>query len=164
MTETSQSENNPARPVRGRSSPAFLLAQLGAHAASKFAERLGEINLVPAHAGVLRILAATPGITQQALAKALGTLPSRLVSLVDDLQARGLVERQSNDEDRRRYALCLTDEGVRLLEPIGKIAREHQRKLLAALSEEEQKQLSGLLKRVCAEQGLLEGIHPGLGH
>jgi DNA-binding MarR family transcriptional regulator len=144
---------------RGSTSPAFLLAQVGSHAASKFAER--EIQLVPAHAGILRILAATPAITQQALAAALGTLPSRLVALVDELEGKGLVERKSDETDRRRYALCLTQEGVSMLQAIGRIAREHQQALLASLSAEEQRQLSALLQRVASQQGLLKGVHPG---
>jgi DNA-binding MarR family transcriptional regulator len=154
-------EENCSKPVRGRSAPAFLLAQVGAHAAAKFAERLRAIELVPAHAGILRILAATPAITQQALAAALGTLPSRLVAMVDELESKGLVERQSDDNDRRRYALRLTEKGTAMLQAIGRIAREHQQALLAALSEEEQRQLAGLLQRVGDEQGLLKGVHPG---
>jgi DNA-binding MarR family transcriptional regulator len=148
---------------RGSSSPAFLLAQVGAHAASKFAGRLREIDLTPAQAGILRIVAATPGLTQQALATALGALPSRLVALVDELESKGLLERQSHDADRRRYALCLTDKGAAMLQSIGRIAREHQQKLLTALSEEERRYLAALLQRVANEQGLVKGVHPGYG-
>ena len=156
-----ESDENCPKPDRGRSAPAFLLAQVGAHAASKFAERLRDLELVPAHAGILRILAATPAITQQALAAALGNLPSRLVAMVDELESKGLVERQSDDSDRRRYALRLTDKGMAMLQAIGRTAREHQQTLLAALSEDEQRQLAGLLQRVGDEQGLLKGVHPG---
>jgi hypothetical protein len=42
----------------GNAGAAFLLAQVGAHAASKFAERLVELKLVPAHAGIFRICLA----------------------------------------------------------------------------------------------------------
>jgi len=140
---------------------AFLLAQVGAHAASRFAARLTEADLVPANAGIFRILSATPAISQQALATALGTVPSRLVALVDDLEARGLVERRAHETDRRTYALHLTDKGKATMEIISKIAREHRQDLLAALSEEEQATLSGLLQRVAEQQGLLWGVHPG---
>ena len=149
--------NNPP----GSSPPAFLLAQVGAHAAARFAEHLREIDLSPSHAGILRILAARPAITQQALATALGTQPSRLVALVDELESKELVERQPNQSDRRRYALRLTEKGSSTLQAIGKIARAHQQKLLVALSEEEQRQLSALLQRVAQEQGLMKGVHPG---
>lgn len=145
----------------GSSSPAFLLAQVGAHAAARFAERLREFDLSPSHAGILRILAATPALTQQALAGALGTQPSRLVALVDELEARELVERQSNESDRRRYALRLTEKGRSMLQSVGTVARAHRQELLAALSDDEQRQLSALLLRVAEQQGLTKGVHPG---
>ena len=147
--------------TRGSSSPSFLLAQVGAHAAARFGERLRELDLSPSHAGILRILAATPALTQQALAGALGTQPSRLVALVDELESRELVERQADASDRRRYALQLTEKGRSMLQAVGKIAQAHRKELLAALSEEEQRQLSALLLRVAEQQGLTKGVHPG---
>jgi DNA-binding MarR family transcriptional regulator len=146
---------------RGRPGAAFLLAQVGGHAAAKFAERLAEVNLVPVHAGIFRILSATPAISQQALAAALGTVPSRLVGLMDELESQGLVERRAHETDRRSYALHLTEKGKSTLESISRIAREHREDLLAALSEEEQRELTVLLQRVAEQQGLIKGVHPG---
>ena len=154
------SDRDSGRP-RGHSGAAFLLAQVGAHAASKFAERLSELKLAPAHAGIFRILAGTPAITQQALATALGTLPSRLVALIDELESRGLLERRPHETDRRSYALHLTEAGRSTLQAIGRIAREHQQALLAALSEDEQRHLAELLQRVADQQGLIPRVHPG---
>jgi DNA-binding MarR family transcriptional regulator len=141
--------------------PSFLLVQLGAHAASKFAARLAPLQLVPPHAGIMRILSAQPAITQQALAGALGMQPSRLVALVDDLETRELVERRENSEDRRSYALHLTEKGRAMQEAIGRLGREHQQELLAALTEDEQHQLGALLRRIADQQGLTPGVHPG---
>lgn len=157
---TEQDSLRPTEP-RGSSSPAFLLAQVGAHAAARFAERLGEVNLSPSHAGILRILGATPAIPQQALAAALGTQPSRLVALLDELESKELVERQPDESDRRRYALRLTEKGRSMLQVVGKIARAHQQELLAVLSEDERRQLAALLLRVAEQQGLAKGVHPG---
>jgi DNA-binding MarR family transcriptional regulator len=144
-----------------RPSAAFLLAQVGAHAASKFAERLAKLKLTPAHAGILRILDWTPAITQQALSATLGMVPSRLVALLDELEERGLTERRENPGDRRSYALHLTEKGRSTLGMIGRISREHQQALLNALSEDERKELADLLQRVADEQGLTHGVHPG---
>src|SRR6266700_683510 len=139
----------------------FLLAQVGAHAATKFAERLAGLNLLPAHAGIFRILSSTPAISQQALAAAVGTVPSRLVGIIDELESQGLVERRPHETDRRSYALHLTEKGKSTLESISRIAREHRQDLLAALSEEEQRELTVLLQRVAEQQGLIKGVHPG---
>jgi len=144
-----------------RSSPSFLLAQVGAHAASQFAKRLRKLNLAPQHAGILRVLNSTPGITQQALATTLGMVASRLVVLVDEMEERGLIERQENPQDRRRYALHVTQKGRSALEAIRRISREHSQALLAAISEDEQRQLANLLQRIADQQGLTRGVHPG---
>lgn len=140
---------------------AFLLAQVGAHAASQFAGRLATLELAPPHAGIMRILGTQPAITQQALAGALGMQPSRLVALVDELEARRLIERRENPDDRRSYALHLTEKGRAMLEAIGRVGREHQQALLAALNEGEQRQLAMLLQRIADQQGLAAGVHPG---
>lgn len=152
-------ENCP-RPPR-RPSPSFLIAQVGAHAASQFAERLRKLKLAPRHAGILRTLNSTPAITQQTLATILGMVPSRLVVLVDEMEQWGLIERRENPNDRRRYALHITENGRSILESIGRIAREHAQALLAAISEDEQRQLATLLQRIADQQGLTRGVHPG---
>jgi DNA-binding MarR family transcriptional regulator len=144
-----------------RTNAAFLLAQIGSYAASRFAERLLAVGLAPPHAGILRILGAGPGITQQALANRLQMVPSRLVALLDTLESRGLVERRRNQDDRRSHALHLTADGRRMLATIGQIAREHQASLLAALSDDERRRLHDLLQRVADQQGLTPNVHPG---
>jgi len=148
-------------PPPRRAPASFLLAQVGAHAASQFAERLRTLKLAPRHAGILRILNVNPGLTQQTLAGTLGMVPSRLVDFVDEMEERGLVERREDPSDRRCYALHLTEKGRSTLQEIGGIAREHSHALLAALSEEEQGQLGELLQRVADQQGLTRGVHPG---
>lgn len=160
MRKSRHSPGSSAQPP-GASSPAFLLAQLGAHAASKFAERLRSLKLAPPHAGILGILSANPAITQQRLAEILGMVPSRLVALLDELETRGLIERRANPDDRRRHALHLTEKGRSALDIVGRVSREHSQFLLAVLSEDEQRQLAALLQRVADAHGLTRGVHPG---
>ena len=145
----------------GLRQPAFLLAQLGAHAASQFAERLGVLELSPADAGILRLLRIAAGLSQQELAAKVQIHPSRMVALLDNLEKRGFVERRANPDDRRLYSLHLTKDGVGTLERIGKVAREHQDALLSSLNSEERNQLAGLLAKIADQQGLVRGVHPG---
>jgi DNA-binding MarR family transcriptional regulator len=139
----------------------FLLSQVGAHSSARFAERLTPLNLTPPHAGILRVIGQADGLSQQALGGKLGMFPSRLVVVLDELEKRGLVERRDNPTDRRSYALHLTDAGRESLEQIGRIAREHQDAICAALDESERAQLAGFLARIAAQQQLAPGIHPG---
>ncbi|HXE20206.1 MAG TPA: MarR family transcriptional regulator [Castellaniella sp.] len=140
---------------------AFLLAQLGGHAAMRFGERVAGLGLTPPDAGVLRKIAADPGISQQALAEHLGVLPSRMVALIDNLEHKRLVERVSSLEDRRSYALRLTAKGQQMMADLGRIAMEHERDLCTALDEKEQTTLVNLCKRIADQQGLTPGVHPG---
>ena len=146
---------------RGRGSTAFLLAQVGAHAASQFGERLARLRLSRPHAGILRLISQSPGLSQQELGRRLAILPSRLVALLDELQEKGLIERRRDTEDRRTYALHLTTSGRDATEQIGRIAREHDDAICAALNKEEKSQLNALLGRIAQEQKLSAGIHPG---
>jgi DNA-binding MarR family transcriptional regulator len=141
--------------------PAFLLAQVGAYAATQFAERLGSLNLSPPDAGILRLLHKAAGISQQELSARLRIHPSRLVAILDNLEQRKLVERKPNPQDRRLYSLHLTKDGGEILERIGKVAREHQDALLSTLSVDERGKLTELLHRIADAQGLTPGVHPG---
>jgi DNA-binding MarR family transcriptional regulator len=140
---------------------AFLLAQIGAHGAERFAQRLEPMKLSPAHAGILRVIEIERGISQQRLASLLGMFPSRMVLVLDSMEKMGLVERKASATDRRTYALQLTARGKNRLREIGVIAREHQDSLCGALSPVEQATLSELLSRIAEEQGLTPGVHPG---
>lgn len=140
---------------------AFLLAQLGAHAAARFGERISEHDLTPPMAGILGLLSGAPGISQQELATRLGVLPSRLVAFVDELEDRGLVQRIRDDVDRRRNSLQLTEAGRAALATIGRVGRAHEASLTAALSDRDREQLVALLQRIAEEQGLTPGVHPG---
>ena len=146
---------------RSGPSTAFLIAQVGAHAAAKFAERLAVLGLGPAHEGTLRIIQMRSGISQQALSSVLGILPSRLVVLIDELEERGLVERRNSPADRRVYALHLTRKGGEVYEAIGKVARAHDDAICTGLDTDERKTLASLLSRIAEAQGLTPGVHPG---
>src|SRR6266436_10140136 len=105
--------------MQRRTAPlAFLLAQVGGHAAMRFGERISRLNLTPPDAGILRMLGNSGGISQQDLSTRLGIHPSRLVAILDALEERQLVERRPHIDDRRQYALHLTEEGQRTLSEI----------------------------------------------
>src|SRR3954447_23474086 len=93
----------------------FLLSQVGAHAANSFEERLIAMELKPHHAGILRMLGSNPGLSQQELSDVFGIFPSRLVALLDQLEARRFIERRPNASDRRGHRVHLTTAGRRAL-------------------------------------------------
>jgi len=150
------------KPQAGRKqNPAFLLSQVGAHAAEVFATMLDPLKLTPAHSGILWMLGRSGGLSQRQLAVAIKIHPSRLVAILDELEDRGLVERQAHAKDRRLYALHLTRKGEATFERLRGIAQEHRTLICAGLSERECEQLTDLLQRIADQQGLAPGVHPG---
>jgi DNA-binding MarR family transcriptional regulator len=142
-------------------SSAFLLAQLGAYAARRFAERLAKLELAPPHAGILRAIARRPPMNQRTLADLLSIQPAKLVELLDELEKKGLVDRTDHPEDRRSYALRLTAKGVRMLESIGIVARDHDDEICKGLDRDERRALHDLLVKLAERAGLAPGVHPG---
>jgi DNA-binding MarR family transcriptional regulator len=150
-------KSRPPRPIGA----AFLLSQLGAHAANRFGERIKGLGIAPRHAGILRIIATTPACNQRVLAKRLGVLPSRMVVLLDELTEKGLVERRRSTTDRRHSEIVLTSRGRRMLEKLSRLAAEHEADLCAALSAKEREQLAALGRKIVHQQGLTPDVHPG---
>lgn len=139
---------------------AFLLSQVGAHAASSFEERLGVLELKPHHAGLLRMLGSNPGLSQQQLCDVFGIFPSRLVVLLDQLEARKLIERRDNSSDRRGHRVHITKAGRKALRSIGKLTLELEADLCAALKNSERLSLARLLTRIVAQQNITPAVHP----
>jgi DNA-binding PadR family transcriptional regulator len=86
---------------------------------------------------------------------------SRLVASIDSLEARGLVKRENNEEDRRINSLRLTPPGREALAAIGQVARAHEEEMCAGLSAAERTQLARLLRKIAVRHELAPGIHPG---
>jgi DNA-binding MarR family transcriptional regulator len=147
--------------ARAAGTVAFLLSQLGSHASALFAERVASLDLTPAQVGFLRLVGGEAGSSQQAIAGRLGMAPSRLVPLIDDMEARGLVERRRDPQDRRNHALYLTAEAARLMGQLNGVAVAHEDAICAGLDPKERQELGALLQKVAANQGLEPGIHPG---
>lgn len=140
---------------------AFLLAQVGGRAAQDFGKALSPLGLTPPDAGILRLLSLSPGISQQELARRLNMHASRLVSVIDAMEERGLVVREANLSDRRLYSLQLSEAGRAAVNAVGRVAREHDERFCFALSEGERIELRGLLEKLALKHGLARGIHPG---
>ena len=138
----------------------FLLRQLGYHCATMFTEQIAAIKLTLPHADILRAVAAEPGCSQRALGAHLGTVPSRLVAYLDQLEEAGYIERRRNTDDRRQHALYLTADGQQLMCELSGFAYQHEDQITAALTTDQRDTLLGLLATVARHQGLRPHVHP----
>lgn len=153
------------RPLVGDKVPsnlAFLLSQVGIHAAKRFSERMEEVDLQPPLFRILNLVDAAEGRSQNAIGEAIEVPPSRMVGLVDELERRGFVERRPDPFDRRIRALFLTTEGREALARGRAVAKEHERELTQGMSAADRKQLVALLQQIVDQQTIGHGVHPGL--
>lgn len=94
-----------------------------------------------------------PPLTMRELADIIGLEPSNLTAVVDKLEARGYVERQSSPTDRRIKRVALTRAGrvmrKRLVERFKQPAG-----WMASLDPRDQEQLKQILQRALADSSL----------
>jgi DNA-binding MarR family transcriptional regulator len=82
------------------------------------------------------------------LYRALMRTSGGMTHLVDRLEREGLVERVADPDDRRGLLVGLTRRGRTLVGRVGPSHLETERRLLAALSEQEQAELARLLRKL----------------
>lgn len=154
-------ENKAATPQASPGvSLSFLLSQLGTHAAQTFAGVLEPLGLRVQDAGLLRMLSVRPGVTQVELSETFGILPSRMVVLLDGLEAAGLVERARDASDRRRMRVQLSAKGSETAKAIAAMTAEMDQGLFRALAAHERAELERLLRKLIQDQSLQAGVHP----
>lgn len=139
----------------------YLVSRLGWFASRRFGERIGSLGLSTRMWGALNVLDAEGEITQQQLGRAIGMDPSSMVSTIDELESKGMVERRRHPSDRRAHALHLTPTGRATLQRGRALAREAQEELLAPLSADERRTLHALLLRMAKAASQSEGQPEG---
>jgi DNA-binding MarR family transcriptional regulator len=143
-----------------RLSLSFLVSQLGTYAAQTFAKVLEPLGLRVQDAGLLRILSVRPGMTQIELSETFGVMPSRMVLLLDGLEASGLIERKRDPSDRRCMRVHLSLKGLKATQTIAKLTATMDEGLFRGLTTEERAVLGGLVSKVIQDQALQAGVHP----
>jgi len=104
-------------------------------------------GITPGRIGVLILIDANPGVTQSRLAEAVSRDRSTMVGVLDELQARGLLERRRG-EDRRTNQLLLTRAGRAFLGRALRRIDAHERRIASRLTRAERSQLLALLEKI----------------
>lgn len=113
----------------------------------RFLRIASELELSPPQTHVLRCLSPGQPLPMSSLAETLFCDASNVTGLVDRLEARGLVERQGAEHDRRVKMLALSEAGQTLRDRLmGRLGDPSP--ALSRLSPEELRTLMGLLERV----------------
>ena len=138
----------------------FLLSQLGFETSRRFGQLMSEVGLEPRQFALMRVIKASEGQPQSAIADFLRIPASSMVAVVDDLEERGLVERRPHPSDRRTRTLHITTKGSKVLERATDLALGFEATICEGLTAPERARLIVTLQRVAGNLGLERGLHP----
>jgi DNA-binding MarR family transcriptional regulator len=134
------------------------LAELLTCAARRFhraaGARLAPLGLTWPQARAMRLI-AEPGSSMRMadIAARLGVVPRSATSMVDVLEAAGLVTRHHDPQDRRSVLVGLSPEGRRLLDGLDEARRATAEAMLGRLTAADRGELVRLLEAVVEAEG-----------
>ncbi len=131
--------------VERLSSPGLLLALLGQDAMRRLRAAHTAHGLTPRQFQLLGLLHDAGGTGQRELGQTMGVDPSILVTMLNPLEADGLVSRDRDPTDRRRHLVRLTPAGEEQFEAAARAQEEAEDSLFAGLRTEQRAQLRALL-------------------
>ncbi|PZU21337.1 MAG: MarR family transcriptional regulator [Shinella sp.] len=107
----------------------------------------------PVPMSVLLSIVETPGISSADICRALGMQRANIVSMLADLEERGLFLREADSFDQRIQRLFPTRRGEEEAARWLALIAEHERRLLCRLSADERTELRRLLAKIWQEDG-----------
>jgi DNA-binding MarR family transcriptional regulator len=128
----------------------FSLRMLDLRMMRSFSERIAKLGLTPAAATVVLVVEGNPGIPLGKLADALLVKRPNMTKLVKRLEARALVRRRADTDDKRSISLELTGTGKRHAQKLRALQASQDAFVLGALTSAERSQLMQYVARIIA--------------
>jgi DNA-binding MarR family transcriptional regulator len=141
--------------------PAYLIRRLQMISNAIIAEAFEDEDMPVSQWAVLTIIENNPEIDQSRLAEVVSIDKTNTGRLVDQLEAKGLVERRPNDSDRRVWMLRCTPLGSKTQKRLRPRALATQEKLLSCLEPAHRELFIDLMSRVVTANE--KYVRPGAG-
>ena len=150
-----------ATPARLAAKPSWLINQASMHAHRLLSDGLATVGARGYHYRLLAALTEFGPASQAQLGRRTGMDRSDVVAALNDLAARGLVQRSPDLADRRRNVVSITPAGAAHLDRLEELLAGVQAELLAPLSPAERTELARLLTQVVTHHSREpRGDHP----
>ncbi|MXP26343.1 MarR family transcriptional regulator [Altererythrobacter indicus] len=115
---------------------------------SLLSQKMPDPAITPQRVTMLELIGCNPGLAQTQLAHALGLSRPATSLAIDFWQARGVVERRVDQDDRRAFGIHLTKQGQCIWADLRAKVKQSDEILTKRLSEEEIEQLNRLLSKI----------------
>lgn len=123
----------------------FQVRQAQLRVFNHFRKTVGTTGVTPGQAGILILVRNNPGISQAALARAIGVERATLGQIIAGMEDKSWVVRRPSHTDRRSFALTLSAAGYEfLVNVLDKIA-VHEQDMTAHMSARESREFLRLL-------------------
>lgn len=116
--------------------------------AQRFSEHFAGTNIRPALYTVMTVIERYPHIAGRRISAIMEVPHANIVVVLKELEARGLVKRETDAADRRAQRISLTPEGRELLAGLHRLHARHLAELEAEMTPAERDFLLALLKRL----------------
>ncbi|WP_144120216.1 MarR family winged helix-turn-helix transcriptional regulator [Catellatospora sichuanensis] len=111
-------------------------------------DALAPWQITPSQSRALNVLGRQEALRLNELAEQLRIAPRSATEVVDDLQARGLVERRADPADRRATLVALTGPGRDTAQAIEVARRAEADRFFSALDPDDRTQLGNILRKL----------------
>ena len=153
-------EPEPTAPTYRRA-PAYLIRRLHMICTAMIAEEFEGDDMPVSQWAVLTIIDNHPEIDQSRLAEVISFDKTNTGRLVDQLEAKGLVERRPNDSDRRVWMLRCTPLGQKIRKRLRPRGLATQERLLSCLEPADRELFIDLMSHVVMANE--KYVRPGAG-
>ncbi len=126
----------------------FLLSWVAASGGEHYGRALGSVGLKAQHLGVLVVLEAGGPMVQARLSERLQVFKPVMVTLVNELEAMGLVERRGHPRDRRAVEVHLLPAGTKRIREAERVSQRASEEFFAVLTKEERQAFHALLAKL----------------
>jgi DNA-binding MarR family transcriptional regulator len=123
----------PTSPLDLNGLPGHDIRRLHQIAVALFMEETEALGVTPVQYAALQAVLNSPGLDQRTLARTIGFDTSTIGGVVDRMEARGLMQRNTSAQDRRVRLLTLTAAGQQLVADVTPAMLRAQERILAPL-------------------------------
>lgn len=139
------------QPAELENYPGYHIRRLQQIAVAVFMEEVEAFGVTPVQYAALSAVLRQPGIDQRTLARSIGFDTSTIGSVIDRLEARGVMLRTVSPADRRVRLLQLTPAGQELLQAAEPSVLRAQRRMLDPLPDNQRAQFMEMLSLLIHE-------------
>ena len=130
------------------SRPGHLIRRLNQISMALFFEETQPLDLTSVQYAALNMIQEVPGIDQASLSNMIAFDKTTIVKVLDRLVDKGLITRTRSETDRRINHLHVTPKGTGLLKEIHPMLDRSDKRILAPLSEVDQRKFMEMLSRL----------------